>query len=195
MKRTANLAATTRGFGRGRNVLVAALLCSLLVGCGTREPQPSLAALETVAPSPPPASQLALATSLAGPSTSASRASLSSSGISEADAIELARGHSSLMTLVSASAGSFRDLNVESGIPGIGPGFGIKPDQFVWAVTFAGEETICNPLGACFSPRPGTTAVYLDYFTGVFLSSEGGTTAILEGLAAPWTRTGPSIDR
>jgi hypothetical protein len=93
-----------------------------------------------------------------------------SGGISQARAIELARGHSSLTTFVSVSAGPFRDLNIESGI---GPGFVVKPDQLVWAVTFQGDVTICNPLGVCESPRPGRSVVYLDYQTGAFLTSEG----------------------
>ena len=77
-------------------------------------------------------------------------------------------------TFVSASAGLFRDLNID---PHIGPGYPVKPDQTVWAVKFAGEVTICDPLGACFSPRPGITAVYLDYETGDFLSAGGVTPA------------------
>lgn len=70
---------------------------------------------------------------------------------------------------MSASTGQFRDLNID---PGIGPGFPVKPDRIVWTVTFSGPLTICSPAGTCFSPRPGTTAVYLDYATGEFLSAE-----------------------
>jgi hypothetical protein len=91
-----------------------------------------------------------------------------SEGVSEATAIELARGHTSFTTFVSASAGLFRDLNIQAGI---GPGYPVKPDQSVWAVTFSGEVTICGPIANCFSPRPGINAVYLDYLTGDFLSS------------------------
>ncbi len=81
----------------------------------------------------------------------------------------LARLHSNLATLVSVQAGRFRNLNPD---PGIGPGYPIKPDDLVWAVTFAGDVTICNPLGTCYSPRPGTTTVFLDYLSGDFRTSE-----------------------
>jgi hypothetical protein len=66
------------------------------------------------------------------------------------------------------SAGPFRDLNIQAGV---GPGYPVKPDRSVWAVTFSGEVTICGPTANCFSPRPGINAVYLDYLTGDFLSS------------------------
>ena len=122
----------------------------------------------------PTASPSPLTSSVASASPSALPSPLLSGGIPEARAIELARGHSSLTTFVSASAGLFRDLNID---PNIGPGYPVKPDQTVWAVKFAGEVTICNPLGACFSPRPGITAVYLDYETGDFLSAGGVTPA------------------
>jgi hypothetical protein len=94
---------------------------------------------------------------------------LPSSAISEDRAIRLAREHSSLTTFVSAAAGRFADLNAD---PNIGPGFPVKADDLVWAVTFTGDMTICNPLGACPSPRPGTVTVFLDYQSGAFRTSE-----------------------
>ena len=87
-------------------------------------------------------------------------------------AIALAEPHKSLTTTFkSAVAGRFHDINTN---PNIGPGFGIKPDQWLWAVTYKGDMTICSPSpGACQSPRPGTLTVFLDYFTGDFLGSAG----------------------
>ncbi len=48
-------------------------------------------------------------------------------------------------------------------------------DQQVWAVTFEGDFVICPPTEPppCWTPRPGTRRVFLDYATGEFLSSEG----------------------
>lgn len=45
------------------------------------------------------------------------------------------------------------------------------PNRWVWAVTFSGDVTVCSPSGSCLSPRPGTSTVYLDYFTGDFLTT------------------------
>jgi hypothetical protein len=103
-------------------------------------------------------------------SPSPSQASMPPSFISQQRAIELARGHSSLTTFVSVRAGRFGDLNTDANI---GPGFTIRPDDLVWAVQFLGDMTICSPLGACLSPRPGTTTVYLDYATGDFRAADG----------------------
>ena len=44
--------------------------------------------------------------------------------------------------------------------------------KYVWAVTFAGNITICDPNGVCYSPRPSTTTVYLEYATGAFRTSD-----------------------
>ncbi len=102
---------------------------------------------------------------------SISVAPLPTGGISKTQAIEVAAKHSALgVTFVSAEAGHFSTLSKN---PNIGPGNPIKADQWVWAVTYRGDMTICNPLGSCLSPRPGTTTVFLDYFTGDFLESEG----------------------
>ena len=89
--------------------------------------------------------------------------------ISEARAIELARQHTTLSTVVSATTGRFGDVNSD---PNIGPGYPIKADDIVWAVKFSGEISICNPLGVCESPRPSLTTVYLDFATGTFLTSD-----------------------
>jgi hypothetical protein len=106
------------------------------------------------------------------PSTAPTMTPLPSGGISKERAIALAEPHKSLTTTFkSAEAGRFRDLNKN---PNIGPGFGIEPDKWVWAVTYEGDMTICSPSpGACESPRPGTLTVFLDYFTGDFLGSIG----------------------
>jgi hypothetical protein len=119
-------------------------------------------------PGAPSAGSLPPVPAAASVALTASLASQPSDGISEARAIELARDHTSLTNFVSASAGPFRDLNIQ---PGVGPGFPVKPNQIVWAVTFSGDVTICSPMGNCFSPRPGIIAVYLDVLTGDFLGS------------------------
>ena len=90
-------------------------------------------------------------------------------GISEERAIELAHGHLSLSTFVSATAGRFSDLNFD---PNIGPGFPVAPDALVWAIRFSGEATICSPVGVCAS-QATIGIVYLDYATGDFLTSGG----------------------
>jgi hypothetical protein len=92
------------------------------------------------------------------------------SDISEARAAVLARDHSSLKTFVSVTAGPFADVNTDVHV---GPGYPIKAADMVWAVRFMGEETICNPLGSCSSPRPGITIVFLDYVTGDFRTAAG----------------------
>ena len=47
-----------------------------------------------------------------------------------------------------------------------------EPDQAArTAVSFSGAISICNPLGACQSPRPATSTVYLDYMTGSFIET------------------------
>jgi hypothetical protein len=102
-------------------------------------------------------------------SPSGSASVMPSSSVSEQRAIELAQAHTSSTTLVSVHSGRFADLNTD---PHIGPGYPIKPDDLVWAVQFSGDITICNPLGACYSPRPSTATVFLDYATGDFLTTE-----------------------
>lgn len=100
-----------------------------------------------------------------------------SGGISRERAIELATAHSSARTFVTAEPGRFGDLAT------VGPGSAIAADRWVWAVTFAGEVTVCPPVAessigatpapdACSSPSLGKTTVTLDYFTGEFLSAE-----------------------
>jgi hypothetical protein len=92
-----------------------------------------------------------------------------SSSVSEQRAIELAQAHTSSTTLVSVRSGRFADLNTDTNV---GAGYPIKPDDLVWAVQFSGDITICNPLGTCYSPRPSTTTVFLDYATGDFRTAE-----------------------
>ena len=91
------------------------------------------------------------------------------SSISKDRAIELAREHTTATSLVSVTSGPFAALNTDSRI---GAGYPIAPDDLVWAVTFAGNITICDPNGVCYSPRPSTTTVYLEYATGAFRTSD-----------------------
>ncbi len=128
----------------------------------------ALAVLPRLAEQPGPA-QLSSAPP-SSPSTP-SATPLSSGGISRDRAVALAEPHKSLSTTFkSAEAGAFGDLNPS---PNVGPGFGVAPQQEVWAVTYVGDMTICSPLGACELPRPGTLTIFLDYFTGEFLGSAG----------------------
>jgi hypothetical protein len=97
----------------------------------------------------------------------------------------------SLPTFVSAEAGLFGDLATGTTL---GPGYPIKPDQWVWAVTFKGDWTICPPPPAatvrasasstdaspsaapaatCFPPSPGVMTYFIDYFTGEYLGGYG----------------------
>ena len=92
---------------------------------------------------------------------------LPSGGISEAQAIEISRSHTVMTTFASASVGAYRDLAP----PGVGFGPSDAPDRLVWAVRFAGDMVICSPVGDCSSPQPGVATVYLDYYTGAFVSS------------------------
>jgi hypothetical protein len=69
-----------------------------------------------------------------------------------------------------ASAGTFADLDADP--QRTGAGNGIQPGRLVWAVRFSGDTTICTPVGDCWSPRPATSVVFLDYRTGDFLTTE-----------------------
>ena len=92
-------------------------------------------------------------------------------GISQDRAVALAREHVAPgMTFVSASAGWFADLLIYA----VGPGDPVKPDHEVWAVTFEGDFVICPPTEPppCWTPRPGTTRVFLDYATGEWLTNQ-----------------------
>ncbi|MGD0862958.1 MAG: hypothetical protein ABSA21_09370 [Candidatus Limnocylindrales bacterium] len=53
------------------------------------------------------------------------------------------------------------------------PGDPVKPDRFVWAVTFQTVGVICPPLPgvACWTPRAMTMTVILDFHIGAFLES------------------------
>lgn len=96
------------------------------------------------------------------------QSAMPSSAISQDRAVQQAQEHTSLTTLVSVQAGRFGDLNTDSRI---GSDYPIKADDLVGVVRFSGDITICNPLGVCYSPRPATTTVYLDYATGEFRTS------------------------
>jgi hypothetical protein len=85
-------------------------------------------------------------------------------GIDQEQAITIARDHVAMATVTGAV--------VES--PGALPGATSTASgglRWVWAVYFSGDVTICNPLGACQSPRPATSTVYLDYMTGSFIET------------------------
>jgi hypothetical protein len=147
------------------SILLLVVLCA--VGCTAASPGESGAPTRA---SPESASAPVNGSTSSSAKTTQPTSPLPSGGISKDRAIDLARGHTSFTMLVAAIAGSFGDLNTDGQI---GPGYPIKPDHFVWAVEFSGDMTICNPLGVCESPRPGTLTVFLDYSTGDFLSTLG----------------------
>jgi hypothetical protein len=86
-------------------------------------------------------------------------------GITREQAIALAQAHISDMSFQDASVGPHRTFT-ERGDPN-------TSDRLVWAVRFSGDVTICSPVGTCWSPRPATTTVILDFRTGEFLESSG----------------------
>lgn len=46
-------------------------------------------------------------------------------------------------------------------------GLSVAPDREVWVVKFSATAAPCVPGGStCYSPRPGTVTVVLDYLTG-----------------------------
>ncbi len=118
---------------------------------------------------------------LTAPATSPSVSPLPSAGIPEAQAIAIAREHTGdAKTFVSATVGRFGDLRLD---PTNHPASSPEPSHLVWAVRFTGDFVICPPFAApsadatpapheCWSPRPGTTVVFLDYLTGEWLTSE-----------------------
>lgn len=95
---------------------------------------------------------------------------LPAGGISENRAIALADSHTSPDSVfVSASAGRFVDLEIDPGA-----GRGVEPNRLAWAITYMAQMTICPPNGgSCQPPQAGTLVVYLDFYTGEFLLSEG----------------------
>ena len=94
-------------------------------------------------------------------------------GISADQAVAIARPHTSMTTLVDGVAGTFATLLVNPGRDhGVGGPIGeASPGRWVWSITFAGDVTICNPVGSCLSPRPGTSTVFIDYFTGEYIEA------------------------
>jgi hypothetical protein len=50
---------------------------------------------------------------------------------------------------------------------------GAAADQVVWVVEFEGTFDICNPFGACLSPRPGFSYVVIDANTGSWITTFG----------------------
>jgi hypothetical protein len=85
-------------------------------------------------------------------------------GIDQGQAITSARDHVAMATMTGAVVES------QGAMPGESSGASGTP-RWVWAVSFSGDVTICNPLGACQSLRPATSTVYLDYMTGSFIET------------------------
>lgn len=91
-------------------------------------------------------------------------------GIDRDQAVTFARDHVAMTTMT----GAFVERHVApTGETAGGPG----ALRWVWAVSFSGDVTICNPLGACLSPRPATSTVYLDYMTGSFIETSTDSSA------------------
>ncbi len=134
----------------------------------TRWPTVVVLALATAACSAGPVAPVA--GTPAAPSPSGGAGTPLPSGIPRDAAIVAARTYVSMTEVDGASAGTFADLDADP--QHTGPGNGIKPDRLVWAVRFSGDITICTPVGDCWSPRPATSVVFLDYGTGDFITSE-----------------------
>ncbi len=153
-------------------IALAVVVIFLMAGC-------SVAASTT--PGSPAASGTALSSPSPSTTASPSPSPLPSGGISEERAIAIARGRTGdAKTLASATVGRFGDLRLD---PARHPAASPEPSHLVWAVTFTGEFVICPPFAApsggstpapqeCWSPRPGTSVVYLDYRTGDWLTTE-----------------------
>lgn len=109
----------------------------------------------------------------AGATSPVAATALPSSPVTAASAVAEAKTHvDATAVLVSARGGQFAD--VKGPAPAVDSGLvdGLAPTRLVWAVTFSDDFVICPPDGAaCWSPRPGTTIVYLDYETGEYLES------------------------
>ncbi len=109
----------------------------------------------------------------AAPATSANSqqaASLPSGGISASTAEALATSHVPPdAVLVAAVAGPFASVYSPPGSSNVGADGQVKPTDLVWSLTYDEQVVICPPSGsACWSPRPGTVTVVLDYATGEF---------------------------
>lgn len=93
-----------------------------------------------------------------------------SGGITESRAIELAQVIvTPESTLRSVSAGRFAEVYTNDRM---GPSSEGQAEQLVWAVRYESMYTICPPDGLpCWTPRPGTTTVILDYYTGSWITT------------------------
>jgi hypothetical protein len=153
-------------------VVVAGVILLIRPGVesGPAAPVGSSSLMQTLAATTEPSLRSTAAASASQAPTVALASPLPPGGVSKADAVRLAGDHTHFFTIVSAEAGAFRDLNRD---PNIGPGYPIRPDRWVWAVTYLGNVTICSPVGVCYSPRPEMLTIYLDYFTGEFLATDG----------------------
>ncbi len=102
-------------------------------------------------------------------------ASLPASSVTSSDAVAIARQNVRAQAVfASVIAGPFAESYSPPPNHPISAANPIHATDLVWVVTFSDEFTICPPDGSpCFSPRPGTTTVVLDYKTGAFLGSSG----------------------
>jgi hypothetical protein len=93
-----------------------------------------------------------------------------SSGLDVDSAIAIARSHVPADARFIRAAHGLFSVVVDS--PRSGPAYPVAPDRLVWVVTFESAFTICPPDGSpCWSPRPGSTTVILDFNTGDFLAA------------------------
>jgi hypothetical protein len=80
--------------------------------------------------------------------------------------ISAARDHVTMTEVIDVSFGPYSTLRV------IPTDRAIDDDRLVWAVKFTGDIEICPPPpGPCMAPMPAFSTVYLDYWTGAFLTT------------------------
>jgi hypothetical protein len=97
---------------------------------------------------------------------------LPSGGLTADEAVHIAAADVPFTDVVAARPGPFWSVMGASSRP---PGPSIE-DQWVWAVTFAGDVTLRDPTtGVLLSQQPGTSTIYLDYFTGAFIEASNDT--------------------
>ena len=104
---------------------------------------------------------------------------LPASPLSAIAAANMARGHAApTASLRSIVAGPFQSVFARLGTSGDPLTDAPAPTDLVWVATFTDQFEICPPDGSpCWSPRPGTTEVVLDYASGSFLFSSSSAPA------------------